>query len=181
MQKNKTVKKSETNFHGSVALMFFGILFGIFTFVFIGMATFVSKIFLSKILAFFCFAGLLLPMKFYKNWFSLSKIEAVLFNVLAVGPVICSVLLWLNFLIRTGESEQTFNIVSSKITSAENFDNIDVVFTLENNAYEEYPEFRTVPLEKGDLQKAKAQKLKIKMADGLLGYKVFLGNDVIQE
>lgn len=182
MKKIKSAdSKGENNFHWSIALMFIGMIFGIFTFVFIGMATFVSKIFLSKILAFFCFTGLLLPMKFFKHWFGMSKVEALLFNIMAVGPIICSVLLWLNFLIRMGVSEETLNITSANITSAQNFDNIDVIFTLENSAYEEYQEFRTLPLEKGDLQKAKAKKLKIKTADGLLGYKIFLGNETVME
>jgi hypothetical protein len=41
--------KKESNFHWSIAAMFIGLFFGIFTFAFIGMATVVSKIFLSKV------------------------------------------------------------------------------------------------------------------------------------
>lgn len=162
--------------------MFIGLILGIFSFVFIGMATFVSKIYLSKVLAFFCFIGLLLPFRFYKKWFSLTGIEAVLFNIMATGPIICSILLWLNFLIRMNTEEEVFNVSSSRIISAENFDHIDVIFTLENDsAYAGYPEFRTMSLDKGNLKKAETKKIKIKTARGLLGYRVFLGNEAIFE
>lgn len=174
-------KKAEDNFHWSIAAMILGLFFGIFTFAFIGMATMVSKFFLSKVLAFFCFAGLLIPFRYYKKWFGLSRVEAVLFNIMAVGPAISAILLWINFLVRMGEREESYDVISSHITTAEHFDDIKVVFTLEGNAYDEYPEFRTMPLEKENLKAAEAEKLVIRTADGALGYKVFLGNEAVKD
>lgn len=171
--------KSNSNFHWSVAAMFIGLFFGIFTFAFIGMATVVSKIFLSKVLAFFCFAGLLIPFRYYKKWFGMSRVETVLFNVMAIGPSITAILLWINFSVRMGEREESYAVISSHISSAEHFDDIQVIFTLEGQAYEEFPEFRTVPLEKENLKNAEAKKLIIRTADGALGYKVFLGNEAV--
>lgn len=177
MNKQITLYKKENGIYWSVITMLFGLFLGIFTFTFIGSATVVSKIFLSKVLAFFCFAGLLIPFRFYKKWFRMNSVEIVLFNLLAIGPLITSFLLWINFLVRTPEQEETFVVVSSGISTAEHYDDIHVIFTLENNAYEDYPEFRRVVLEKGELKKAEAETLKIKMAEGILGYKVFLGNE----
>lgn len=179
--KSFTEKKPESSFHFSIAAMFAGMFFGIFTFVFIGTSTFISKFLLSKTLALFSFAGLLLPFRFYKKWFGLGKVEATLFNIMAIGPTISSLLLWTNFLVTTGEKEETIPVLSARITTAVYFDDLSVRFTLENKAYEEYPEFRTVQLEKGNLEIAGAKQLKIKTAEGLLGYKVFLGNEAVGE
>lgn len=173
--------KKESDFHWSVAAMFIGLFFGIFTFAFIGMATVISKIFLSKVLAFFCFAGLLIPLRLYKKWFGMSRVEAMLFNIMAVGPTISAILLWVNFLVRMGEQEETYAVISSHISAAEHFDDIKVVFILEDKAYDEFPEFRTLPLEKGNLKNAEAKALKIRTADGLLGYKVFLGSEPVMD
>lgn len=111
----------------------------------------------------------------------MSGVEAILFNIMAIGPSVCSLLLWINFLFRTNISENIYNVISVKITNSVNFENTDVLFTLENDSiYDDYPEFRTMPLEKNNLKKAEAKKIKIIAAEGLLGYKVFLGNEVAE-
>ena len=182
MQKkiSSDIKKKEPGFYWQIICMFAGMFFGIFTFAFIGSATLVPNIFLSKILAFFCFIGLLIPFRFYKKWFEMNKVEAALFNIMAIGPTVCALLLWTNFLIRTSEKEETFNVVSVKFIEAEHFDNLELIFTLENDSvYKGYPKFRTVMLEKGDLKKAESGKLKIKTAEGLLGFRIYLGNEAI--
>jgi hypothetical protein len=109
----------------------------------------------------------------------MSKVEAVLFNIMAVGPTVSAALLWINFLVRMGEQVETYDVLSSNISAAAHFDDIQVLFTLEGNAYEDFPEFRTVPLEKGNLKNAEAKALMMRTADGVLGYKVFLGNETI--
>lgn len=109
----------------------------------------------------------------------MTKVEAALFNIMAVGPAITALLLWINFLVRTEEKTETIPIISAQFSTAEHFDDLNVTFTLENNAYEEYPAFRTLSLEKENLQKAEAKALEIKTAKGALGYKVFLGNNAL--
>ena len=184
MQKkiSSEIQKKETGFYWQIICMFAGLFFGIFTFAFIGSATLVPNIFLSKILAFFCFIGLLIPFRFYKKRFGMNKVEAALFNIMAIGPSVSALLLWTNFLIRTSEKEESFNVFSVKLIEAEHFDNLEVIFSLENDSvYIDYPKFRTVSLEKGDLKKAEAGKLKITTAMGLLGYRIYLGNEAITD
>lgn len=169
----------EGNFQWQIAAMLIGLFAGIFTFAFIGLSTLVSFMFLSQVLAFFSFAGLLIPLRFYKKWFGMNRIEAVLFNILGIGPFISALLLWVNFIFHSKVKEELIPVVSAKIISAEHFEDIKVEFSLENGFYEQYPVVRTITLDANNLKKAEAGALKIFTAEGGLGYKVFLGNEVV--
>jgi hypothetical protein len=62
--------------------------------------TFITFVELFRWLALFCFAGNLLPYMRSGLALGMERLEWFLFNLLAIGPLLFTVLLWTNFLLR---------------------------------------------------------------------------------
>lgn len=78
-------------------LMALGIFTILVSFWWVGMRTFVSLMLLSKVLAVLAFGGNLLPYARSGGRWGMERLEWFLFNVLAVGPLLFSTLLWANY------------------------------------------------------------------------------------
>ena len=74
-----------------------GILILLASFWSVGQLTFISYLMLSKVFATLAVTGNLLPYAWSGLRLGLEKFEWFLFNVLAVGPLVLSALLWVNY------------------------------------------------------------------------------------
>jgi hypothetical protein len=92
--------------------MALGILILLISFWSVGQWTFVTYMTLSKALALLAVAGNLLPYRSSGLRLGMERLEWFLFNVLAVGPILLSALLWVNFLVG-GQRHTYFFHVSS--------------------------------------------------------------------
>lgn len=87
-----------------------GTLMGIGLFVALGSLftvatwTMVDPYLLLRTFVVLCFAGNLLPYLRSGLWLGMERLEWFLFNLLAVGPLLTSALLWANFLLHGAES-----------------------------------------------------------------------------
>jgi hypothetical protein len=79
-----------------------GILVLLVSFWSVGQLTFIGFLTLSKVFATLAVIGNLLPYAWSGLRLGMEKLEWLLFNVLAVGPLVLSALLWVNYAI-TGE------------------------------------------------------------------------------
>lgn len=61
--------------------------------------TLIDPMMLLRLLVVLCFTGNLLPYLRSGLWMGMERLEWFLFNLLAIGPIGTSLLLWLNFLI----------------------------------------------------------------------------------
>lgn len=169
----KPVRNNSKNWHWSLTVGLLGFVIGIFTFVFIGKVTLISRLNLILLTVIPSVAGLLLPMRFYKKWFGMEVAEKFIFSIGGVGPLLTSVLLWSNFLVHTSVKEEIHAVIKGKLIQSEHFENADVLFELENDAYEEFPEARTISLKTQELAEvSKIKKMKLTVAKGCMGYRV---------
>lgn len=175
------VKKSlkSKDWHWAYSVMLIGLFFGLASLVIAGNKTLVSFGFISRVLAFCCCLGLLIPMRFYMKWLGLDRLEAVLFNVMGVGPIICSTLLWMNFLIRTDQQSEVYPVLSRELIGGAYFQDITVAFTLADSAWADYPEVRRFEVTEDNVNIINGREVKITVATGLLGYRVLVGNEVL--
>lgn len=156
-----------------MALCFFG---GIFSIIYVGHFTLVTGFFISKVLAFFSVIGMLIPRSWYKKNMRFSVYEVFLFNLLALGPGITSILLWLNFLIPLSSSSEVYMIAKSDSEGAYSlaFSGKTYIFTYEQNALYNFPELRTFDASDAELM-FRAKAIEYKFSKGLLGFKVVKG------
>lgn len=141
-----------------------------------------SRTFLSQALAFFCFIGLLLfPWRFYQGFLRIGPFEAFLFNVMGAGPLLFSLLLWVNFLFHGPPVEEVHGIEDRK--GLRNILNPAIEFQLEEDAYADRPEFRRFVLppdqeEQKHLQEA--DRIMYRTAEGALGHRVMVERRVLR-
>jgi hypothetical protein len=79
--------------------MALGIFIGLFTLLWVGYRTVVDTWTIVRGLALFSFVGALLPYAHSGLRMGMERLEWMLFNVLAVGPLLMSLLLWANLLV----------------------------------------------------------------------------------
>ena len=80
-------------------LMALGIFIVVVSFWWVGMRTLITFMLLSKVFAVVAFAGNLLPYAWSGARLRMERLEWFLFNLLAVGPLLLSALLWTNYLV----------------------------------------------------------------------------------
>ena len=175
------VKKAlkSKDWHWAYSVMLAGLFLGLMSLAYVGNKTLVSFGFISRVLAFCCCFGLLIPMRFYMRWLGLDRLEALLFNVMGVGPLLCSTLLWLNFLVRTDRQTEIYPVVSKELISGAYFQDITVSFTLADSAWAEYPEVRRFEITEDNITIINGMEVKITVATGFLGYVVLVDNEVL--
>ncbi len=120
---------------------------------------------LSKMLCLFFGLSLLIPIKWYRKRLTISVYEFIIFNLIAVAPVLCSFVLIINSSI-TGDSYiETYKIEKYEVTER------TVFLVLEDNAYEDKKYLRTVNL--GDeISPGKNEFISIRFSDGLFGIRL---------
>lgn len=139
-----------------------------------GSWTLVSWTFMARSIALFCILGLVLfPWRIYQRLIGINAFETFLFNVMGIGPLIFSLLLWSNFLLHGPAKEEVLTIEDREFVGQ--MLNPVHCYELEGGVYRDMPEFRrfkTNPSNEGLLEKA--QKVKFRTAKGLWGYRVML-------
>jgi hypothetical protein len=159
-----------------MVLVFF---LGYISIAYVGHYTLVSAIFISKIVVFFSVSFMLIPLKFYKQFFSFNIYEMLLFNLLFTGPGITAMLLWLNFLVHSDVKNEVYIISAKKLEIAGTFHSNKHFIILENNAYNNFPEIRT--FENSDYPLlAEAKAIRYKTAKGILGYTILLEHEFLK-
>lgn len=116
-----------------------------------------------------CFAGNLLPYMRSGLWLGMERLEWFLFNLLALGPLLTSLLLWLNFLVH-GPVELTDHAVAytEKGRTA-------LTYTLQDGHLDAFPLARSVYWEPGD---PIGSTLTFSEATGLFGVPVVLRKEI---
>ncbi len=139
-----------------------------------------SRTFLSQALALFCVLGLLLfPLRVYQRFLGINAFETFLFNVMGVGPLIFSTLLWVNFLFHSPAEEEVHGIEARDFIGQ--MLNPVFEFELEGNAFEEFPAYRRFQVEPADPQKLQeVKKIRYRTAKGALGYRVMLEREPLR-
>ncbi len=80
-------------------LMALGIFVVLVSFWWAGMRTLITFMLLSKVFAALAFAGNLIPYAWSGARLGMERFEWFLFNLLAVGPLVFSALLWINYFV----------------------------------------------------------------------------------
>lgn len=95
--------------------MAFGIFFGLFTMVLVGLRTVVDVWLLVRGLALFCVVGALLPYAHSGLRMGMARLEWSFFNLFAIGPILMGVLLWVNLYIHGPEECHRFRVVDAAV------------------------------------------------------------------
>lgn len=98
MHQQRVVKGRVREQYWPGTLMGFGIFIALGSLFTVATWTLLDPMMLLRIFLVLCFAGNLLPYLRSGLWLGMARLEWFLFNLLAVGPIGTSALLWLNFL-----------------------------------------------------------------------------------
>jgi hypothetical protein len=146
----------------------------------VGSWTMLSWGYMARGLLFFCVIGLLLfPWRFYQRSLGINAFETFLFNVMGVGPLLFSLLLWSNFFLHGAVEEETLRIRDREFVGQ--LFNPVYRYELEGSAYEKMPEYRRFGMERWDRKRLeRARKVRYRTAKGLFGVKVMLEREPIE-
>ncbi len=171
----------ERDWHWMYTLMIIGIFLCVFTLAFVGHYTLVSKIFLSKVLAFVCFIGLLIPHRLYIRWFGANRWDALFFNLFAVGPLLFSSMMWLNFSIRTSSQQMVHEVVESYVVREDYPGTEWLIFHFKDSVLFEDEYLRRFELTEENVHYLRGRKVQYEIATGLLGYDIMVEREVLME
>lgn len=150
-------------------LMLFGLFIGMGSVLFLSSKLLVPKLLITQFVVVCCLGGLIIPMKLYNKYLGWGRIESFALNVFGIGPVICALLMWVNFLVSTETKVVEYKIVQVNLIS-----DLDAYFQLEleNNAMGDFPEFREFVLSENNRHYANASSIQYEISTGILGYDV---------
>jgi len=151
-------------------LMGLGIFVGLFSFFTVVHWTLIAPDLLFRIFLVLCFAGNLLPYMRSGLWLGMERLEWFLFNLLAVGPLGTSLLLWLNFL---GHGPIT---VSDHSVAFADAGRTMITYHFVDGHLEEFPFARAVYRDLGDVV---GSTIRVTEAEGLLGVRVVLRKEAV--
>lgn len=174
----KEIKKNYKyhNWHWTYSVMLFGIFIGVLTTILFPSFTVIPISDILKV----AFAGAVLagiiqyPYLVVKNNI-LKPMDFILYTVFGIMPAVVCLFFITNYLVRIGTIEEDHKIV--------NIENVgkEVVFSLQDGAYSEYPMIRTI--RRSSISDNPPNEtpaiLKIKFAQGVFGYKFHLKNELI--
>ena len=162
----------------SYHLMPIGLFAGMGSVLFLSSKLLVPKLFITQVVVVCCLSGLLIPMKLYEKYLGWGRIESFILNVFGVGPIICALLMWTNFLISTETK-----LVSYKVTQVQLITDLDAYFQLEleGKAMGEFPEFREFTLTEDNRHYANANFIEYEISTGILGYDVVNNIEILIE
>lgn len=115
------------------------------------------------------FAGNLLPYMRSGLWLGMERLEWFLFNLLALGPLLMCLLLWLNFLVH-GPVERTEHVVAHTEKGR-----TQLIYTFQDGHLDAYPRARSVYWDPGD---PIGTKIIFSEAVGLVGVPVILRKEI---
>lgn len=124
---------------------------------------------LFRLLLVLCFAGNLFPYMLSGLWLGMERLEWFLFNLLAVGPLLMCLLLWLNFGVH-GPVEHTDHVVAHTEVGG-----TVLVYTFQDGHLDAFPRARSVYRDPGA---AIGSTLTFSQATGLFGVPVVLRKQV---
>lgn len=161
----KKKQEKEDNMGGVQA--FFVITYFVCTFVIFNLFenAEINGIGLIKLLCLLIGASFLIPIKFYRKWFTMSMYEYIFFNVLGFSTLFAALLFVLNFSFKGTAYEETYKIVNiERLEKAYRFD-------LENDVYKEKEYLRTIG-DRDPYERKGNQYLSITFSDGLFGVRI---------
>ncbi len=160
--------------------MILGLLFGLFSLAYAGHYTFLSRMDLSRLMALCCFIGALLPVGFYRRWFPFSRWDVLFFNLLGVGPVLCGMVLWINFFFHGPADLFTYKVIDRRVERTVIPGDPVVWVELENEAMQAYPQYRKYEVYEGHKAALNADRVQYRTAIGLLGWRILLGRAFLE-
>lgn len=152
-------------------LMGLGIFVGLGSFFTVVYWTLIPSDVLFRIFLVLCFAGNLLPYMRSGLWLGMERLEWFLFNLLALGPLLTSVLLWLNFLGHgpVVETDHPVAYVDSGRTV--------LTYHFVDDHLKEFPLARSVYRNPGDVV---GRTIRTAQADGLFGVPVLVRKEAVR-
>lgn len=146
----------------------------------VGSWTMVGWGFLARGLTLFCVIGLVLfPWRLYQRFIGINAFETFLFNVMGVGPLLFSLLLWANFLFHGVAEKEVLKIEERQFVGQ--MLNPVYRYELEGGVYQDMPEFRRFELDPENKKLLeKAQRVEFRTAEGLFGFSVMLERSLIR-
>jgi hypothetical protein len=153
----------------SYHLMIVGLFAGMGSVLFLSSKLLVPKLFILQVVVACCLAGLIIPMKLYDKHLGWGRIESFILNIFGIGPIICALLMWTNYLVSTETKTITYQVKSVRVIS-----DFDAYFQLElaDSAMSDFPEFREFVLTEDNRHFAKATAVQYEISTGILGYDV---------
>lgn len=153
-------------------LIAFGL--GLFSTFFLGHKTLVSAMFISKVMAFCCVAGLLIPWSIYHRRFGWYKMDVFIVNLFGLGPFLCGLLLALNFFIHSPKEVEHYKVEHTYIEKYDGFfSSPKILIELEGDAYKDQRELTLFDPAEIPEQRYPSS-ITYTLADGLFGYRVVL-------
>ncbi|HQV53596.1 MAG: hypothetical protein IPI00_13080 [Flavobacteriales bacterium] len=165
-----------TNVHGvreqtwPGTAMGIGLFIGMFSLFTVAPWTLIDVPLLFRVFLVMCFAGNLLPYLRSGLWLGMERLEWFLFNLLAVGPIGTSVLLWANFFVHGTP------IVTTHDVGIVDTNGTLITYNFKDNYLEGFPFARSTYK---DLVGPVGRTIEITEAQGLFGYPVVLKKEVI--
>lgn len=147
-----------------------GLFIGLFSLFTVAPWTLIDAPLLFRVFLVLCFAGNLLPYLRSGLWLGMERLEWFLFNLLAVGPIGTSVLLWANFCVH-GTPTITEHEVGTVDTSG-----TLITYNFKDKYIEGFPFARSTYKE---LVGPVGRKLEVTEAPGLFGFPVILKKEVV--
>ncbi len=168
------MEEEERPWHWTRTVMLVGFFGCMLSLPSVGSWTMLGWGFLARGLTLFCILGLVLfPWRLYQRFIGINAFETFLFNVMGVGPLLFSLLLWVNFLFHGPPREETLNI--EERTFVGQMLNPVYRYELEGGAYEDKPEYRRFAFEpEKEKLLANAQRVEYRTAEGFFGVRVML-------
>jgi hypothetical protein len=133
--------------------------------------TFISLFSVTKFIVLFAVIGFLVPLKYYAKYLHFIKYEAIIFNVLGMGPFLTGLFLCLNFLFSSNSQTANYEFNGFKTNS----NTIELLIL--NNTPELPQEAFVCPPE--ILHHMMGNVLKITTADGLFGFGIIKDREII--
>ncbi|MGD1845237.1 MAG: hypothetical protein ACFB10_07580 [Salibacteraceae bacterium] len=179
--KDKVVWQTHNrDWHWAYNWMLGGFFFGLFSLVIAGGQTLVSAYFLARVVVFCCLAGLVIPVKWYNRWWKFGTWEALMFNLLGVGPTVCGLLLCTNLFFHGSAITETLRVEDIELSRSTELQ-AKLLCDLEGDAWQAFPKVREVALPTHPNQVAQIKKLRITTAEGALGYPIWISTTPIMD
>lgn len=150
-------------------LMGLGIFIGLVSFFTVVFRTLVEPMDLFRLFLGLCFVGNLLPYRRSGLRLGMERLEWFLFNLLAVGPLGISLLLWLNLLVHGPVTATDHVVAGSEITRT------FVTYRFQDAHLEEFPLARKFFRDPGD---AVGRVMHYEEATGLFGLRVVVEREI---
>jgi hypothetical protein len=170
--------KKEKEWHWAYNVILAGFFIGQFCFISIGSIMLISIFSLIKLLLFCCLIGFFIPRIIYREKWGLKQVEWLMLNLIGFGPLLGSLFLVSNYVCKSESYIEKHAIENIYVDKSGFPASLFVLYDLENNAYEHFPEFRRMELLSE--QYLKADTLTLSKAKGLFAFEFVLDVKVVE-